>query len=350
MSCACRVRLLSVKYSVSRLVLATRPLSHFELVKRAELEVGYATSFLGLKYIVSEEFSTIASYVKQLVQTKHPLIDTVRNLLAGNRDENQPSRSLLILLLCKLAAETDKHERLTDSRLGPEESGLFQVQRDIAEMAEMMFVGFSIHATIQNLRGSEEKLLHSSETVRGNKLAVLIGDFILAKVSKGAADTESSEVVTEISLAVGEASEGNFRRNQCSAFVNMDKLSRDDLIKTERIHNLSLVSPFARFVRSALLVSGHGDACIDRVTTLSKSLISCLEGTRDLSEKKRSSNSYDLLSKLTPYRSRYENTAASQNDQSHAYEKFASEALDILSTFPECSTKDIIYDLIKSYK
>merc|ERR1719499_1094004 len=115
MSCACRVRLLSINSSVSRLVLATRPLSHFELVKRAELEVGYATSFLGLKYIVSEEFSTIASYVKQLVQTKHPLIDTVRNLLAGNRDENQPSRSLLILLLCKLAAETDQRERLTDS-------------------------------------------------------------------------------------------------------------------------------------------------------------------------------------------------------------------------------------------
>ena len=73
-----------------------------------------------------------------------------------------------------------------------------------------MFVGFSIHATIQSLKHNRSVLSDetTAEFVRGNKLAVLIGDFILAKVSKGAADTESSQIVTEISLAVGEAAEG----------------------------------------------------------------------------------------------------------------------------------------------
>ena len=116
-------------------IFNVRRFSHFDLLKRAELEVGYAASFLGLKYIVSEEFSTIASYVRQLVQTKHPLIDTVRNLLAGNRDQNQPNHSLLILLLCKLASETDNFAtKPNHPSLGSLESGIYQVQRDIAEM------------------------------------------------------------------------------------------------------------------------------------------------------------------------------------------------------------------------
>ena len=72
----------------------------------------------------------------------------------------------------------------------------------------MMFVGFAIHYTIQDVRPADLTEKEYSDVITGNKLGVLIGDFILAKVSTGAAETEMPHVVEEISLAVAEASEG----------------------------------------------------------------------------------------------------------------------------------------------
>ena len=126
---------------ISRTVSWKRSI-HFDLMKKAELEVGFTSSFLGLKYMVSEEFSTIATYIRQLVQTKHPLVDTVRNLLAGNRDQEQPSPSLLVLLLCKLASENESLSNSTTLSLGKKENGIYQMQRDISELVNL--TGFVI--------------------------------------------------------------------------------------------------------------------------------------------------------------------------------------------------------------
>ena len=72
----------------------------------------------------------------------------------------------------------------------------------------MMFVGFAIHYTIQDAQIANLTDKEYSDVITGNKLGVLIGDFILAKVSTGAAETEMPQIVEEISLAVAEASEG----------------------------------------------------------------------------------------------------------------------------------------------
>ena len=101
-------------------------------LKDAEIEVGYSASFLGLKCLISDEFSTIVSYVRQLMNSNHPLIGTFGKLLTGGK-ESQQTYGLLLLLLCKLASSENVNE-CSPEKTGALECGLYQEQRDIAEL------------------------------------------------------------------------------------------------------------------------------------------------------------------------------------------------------------------------
>lgn len=49
-----------------------------QVVLEAEKIVGYPTSFMSLRCLLSDELSNIAMQVRKLVGTKHPLLDTAR--------------------------------------------------------------------------------------------------------------------------------------------------------------------------------------------------------------------------------------------------------------------------------
>lgn len=51
-------------------------------VSDAEKVVGYTTSFLSLRCLLSDEMSNIALHMRKLVGTKHPLLKTARFVLA----------------------------------------------------------------------------------------------------------------------------------------------------------------------------------------------------------------------------------------------------------------------------
>lgn len=43
-------------------------------VKEAERTVGYPTSFLSLRWILNDEIANVASHIKKLIGTNHPLL------------------------------------------------------------------------------------------------------------------------------------------------------------------------------------------------------------------------------------------------------------------------------------
>jgi hypothetical protein len=49
-----------------------------KVVSDAEKLVGYPTSFMSLRCLLSDEMSNVAMYVRKLVGTKHPLLKTAR--------------------------------------------------------------------------------------------------------------------------------------------------------------------------------------------------------------------------------------------------------------------------------
>lgn len=48
------------------------------MVSDAEKIVGYPTSFMSLRCLLSDELSNVAMHVRKLVGTKHPLLNTAR--------------------------------------------------------------------------------------------------------------------------------------------------------------------------------------------------------------------------------------------------------------------------------
>lgn len=53
-----------------------------KVVSDAEKIVGYPTSFMSLRCLLSDELSNIAMQVRKLVGTKHPLLNTARYCIA----------------------------------------------------------------------------------------------------------------------------------------------------------------------------------------------------------------------------------------------------------------------------
>lgn len=62
----------------------TTPSNWNKVVSDAEKIVGYPTSFMSLRCLLSDELSNVAMHVRKLVGTKHPLLSTARYGLHTN--------------------------------------------------------------------------------------------------------------------------------------------------------------------------------------------------------------------------------------------------------------------------
>lgn len=47
-------------------------------IKQAEKIIGYPTSFLNLRWIINDEIANIATHIRRLLASKHPLLKSAR--------------------------------------------------------------------------------------------------------------------------------------------------------------------------------------------------------------------------------------------------------------------------------
>lgn len=61
------------------LYTSTKPkIESTKAVNDAEKIVGYPTSFLNLRWLLNDEIANVASHLRKLIGTNHPLLDTAR--------------------------------------------------------------------------------------------------------------------------------------------------------------------------------------------------------------------------------------------------------------------------------
>ena len=106
----------------------------------AEKLVGYPTSFLSLRCLLSDELSNVAMYMKRLIGSKHPLLKTARGFVYDGHYSMQ-TRGLLVLLVAKAALPCLSKDEVT---IGQEVvSGIYPGQRQLAEITEMINTGMT---------------------------------------------------------------------------------------------------------------------------------------------------------------------------------------------------------------
>ncbi|XP_048829839.1 decaprenyl-diphosphate synthase subunit 2 [Brienomyrus brachyistius] len=205
---SCIGRLCTARRSIS-LFPSTSPSSWSKVVSDAEKIVGYPTSFMSLRCLLSDELSNVAMHVRKLVGTKHPLLNTARGFVHDSRN-NLQMRGLVVLLMSKAAGPSSASSGLLHQDMV---SGIYPSQRNLAEITELIHTAFLVHRGIVDLK----EWTHSDGPLKdmqfGNKMAILSGDFLLANACTGLAQLNNTKVVELISSAIGDLVQGIYHEN-----------------------------------------------------------------------------------------------------------------------------------------
>ncbi|XP_025055019.1 decaprenyl-diphosphate synthase subunit 2 isoform X3 [Alligator sinensis] len=160
-----------------------------KVVSEAEKLVGYPTSFLSLRCLLSDELSNVALQVRKLVGTKHPLLSTAREFVYDNQN-NLQMRGLVVLLISKAAGPSSKVELSSQPDMV---SGIYSSQRSLAEITELIHTAFLVHRGIVNIGELKSCDGPMKDMQFGNKMAVLSGDFLLANACTSLAQLQNTK-------------------------------------------------------------------------------------------------------------------------------------------------------------
>uniref|UniRef100_A0A8I3N8P9 Decaprenyl diphosphate synthase subunit 2 n=2 Tax=Canis lupus familiaris TaxID=9615 RepID=A0A8I3N8P9_CANLF len=154
-----------------------------QVVSEAEKIVGYPTSFMSLRCLLSDELSNIALQVRKLVGTQHPLLTTASGLVHDSR-HNLQLRGLVVLLISKAAGPSSMNASCQNYDTV---SGIYSCQRSLAEITELIHTALLVHRGIVNLNELQSSDGALKDMQFGNKIAILSGDFLLANACNGLA-------------------------------------------------------------------------------------------------------------------------------------------------------------------
>ncbi|XP_053315603.1 all trans-polyprenyl-diphosphate synthase PDSS2 [Spea bombifrons] len=180
-----------------------------KVVSDAEKIVGYPTSFMSLRCLLSDELSNIAMQVRKLVGTKHPLLNTARAFVYDSRN-NLQMRGLVVLLISKAAGPSKAADHSFQHDMV---SGIYSSQRSLAEITELIHTAFLVHRGIVNIGELKTCDGPIKDMQFGNKMAILSGDFLLANACTGLAQLQNTKVVELVSSAIGDLVQGIYYEN-----------------------------------------------------------------------------------------------------------------------------------------
>ncbi|XP_064145492.1 all trans-polyprenyl-diphosphate synthase PDSS2 isoform X6 [Loxodonta africana] len=184
-----------------------------QVVSEAEKIVGYPTSFMSLRCLLSDELSNIAMQVRKLVGTQHPLLTTARRLVHDSRN-NLQLRGLVVLLISKAAGPSSVDASCQNYDMV---SGIYACQRSLAEITELIHTALLVHRGIVNLNELQSSDGPLKDMQFGNKIAILSGDFLLANACNGLALLQNTKVVELIASALMDLVQGVYHENCTSA-------------------------------------------------------------------------------------------------------------------------------------
>ncbi|KAK3932851.1 Decaprenyl-diphosphate synthase subunit 2 [Frankliniella fusca] len=174
-------------------------------VSEAEKIVGYPTSFLSLRWLLSDEIANVALHLRKLVGSNHPLLKTAKGLLYNGKN-NMQAWGLIVLLLSKAAGHHNVNEMEEDKA-----AGVLYSQRALAEVTEMIRTSHLVHKGLVNIHpGLVQEGAVLSDMTFGNKIALLSGDYLLSNCCVELAALRNQEITELMSSAVRDLTESEF--------------------------------------------------------------------------------------------------------------------------------------------
>nr|XP_054753307.1 all trans-polyprenyl-diphosphate synthase PDSS2-like [Lytechinus pictus] len=268
---------------------SSQPTEWAKAISEAEKVVGYSTSFMSLRCLLSDELANVALHMRKLVGSKHPLLKTAKNFLTDGKHSLQ-TRGLIILLISK-AASTLAHQAPRDSgthqledtssdqgaqinsTVAPPPGGIYASQRALAEISEMIHTAFLVHRGVVNLFNLDPSAGPINVMEMGNKMAVLSGDFLLASACKALAGLRNTTVVELLSKAIGHLTEAAFMKFGNADLSPVLTIQPDLTFRDwERYIYLSSGTLIGHSCRGALELTNHSQALTESAYNFGKNL------------------------------------------------------------------------------
>ncbi|CAH0556612.1 unnamed protein product [Brassicogethes aeneus] len=171
-------------------------------VTEAEKIVGYPTSFLSLRWLLSDEIANVALHLRKLVGSNHPLLKTAKEIIYNGKN-NMQAWGLIVLLVSKAAGHSADTPDLEQDKA----AGVLHSQRALAEVTEMIRTSHLVHKGLVNLQLQANV---AEDLMFGNKIALLSGDYLLSNSCIELANLRNQEVVELMSSAVRDLAEAEF--------------------------------------------------------------------------------------------------------------------------------------------
>nr|QKY15110.1 geranylgeranyl pyrophosphate synthase (GGPPS2) [Polytomella parva] len=180
--------------------------------------------------VVRREVETISERLRHSVTTTVPSLKTAAEYFFNRGVEGKRLRPTLAMLMSSALAEAPPAEEFMIADLRPASvyaPELRRRQQRVAEIAELIHVASLMHDDVLDEAATRRGVL-SLNSVAGNKIAILAGDFLLARASVSLASLRNNETVELMS---------NVLENLVAGEVMQMTASQDQL--TDMDHYLS---------------------------------------------------------------------------------------------------------------
>ncbi|XP_038206986.1 all trans-polyprenyl-diphosphate synthase PDSS2-like [Zerene cesonia] len=193
-----------------------------KVIKDAEKIVGYPTSFMNLRWLLSDEFANLAMHLRKIVGSNHPIMKTAKTVLYNEHNNLQPWGLIILLLSKAVAPPSSLHA-----------SNVAEQQRMLAELTEMIRTGNYIHRGLLNI--PPEKRDVAMDSLYANKIAILIGDYLLVTANGMLASLKNQDLSYLISTALRDISEGEFFGPRDEQNMPLPSKPKDNVVDNFRI-------------------------------------------------------------------------------------------------------------------
>lgn len=163
--------------------------------------------------IVGKDLWELKGNITKLLGSGHPFIHTIgKHYLQGDTNRIRP---LLVLLMAKATCQAEKktaHQLLSECSdeedtigMTSLENPILPTQRRLAEISEMIYTATLLHYDV--IDTEQQQIVNPGF---GNKMAVLAGDFLLARASLALAQLKNVECIELIATCIANLVEGEF--------------------------------------------------------------------------------------------------------------------------------------------
>jgi hexaprenyl-diphosphate synthase len=246
--------------------------------------------------IVGKELKFLNKNIRSLLGSGHPILDTVAKYYT--QSEGKHVRPLLVLLMSRAISNAPKRTRRDQSPLStsgvdspisspsvlfdtnpdqpfsnpltspsneadyasPDDISVLPSQRRLAEITELIHTASLLHDDVIDV-STTRRSQPSANTLFGNKMAVLAGDFLLGRASVALARLRDPEVTELLATVIANLVEGEFMQLKNTALDEKEPRWSEETIayylQKTYLKSASLISKSCR--AAALLGNGAPD-------------------------------------------------------------------------------------------